>query len=261
MHQIRYRGLIMSYPIRISNKRVDLSLIHPRFIARLEHFFKDSRVEGHVAVSSGCRSYAEQKRLYDKYKAGRGNLAANPDWKRPDGFFRGSFHQEQPDGYSYAVDLSAIGGVSKPTITRIAADYGIKPTVKGEWWHFQPRDGNDWFRQSAFKENYTTEDGHTLHPAAVPMDWAALIALHAACTKSVGLSPLRRGTRGIEVSMAQKRLNAIDFWCGAADGIFGWKTKSAVKRLQRVTLLNVTGVVNSMTWKTLWNDPVVPDGL
>ncbi len=241
----------MSNPIRITNKRVDLSLIHPRFKARLEHFFKDSRVDGHVAVSSGCRSYAGQKRLYDKYKAGRGNLAANPDWKRPDGFFRGSFHQEQPDGYSYAVDLSAIGGVSKPTITRIAADYGIKPTVKGEWWHFQPRDGNGWFTNKSF------DDAELSEPV---MDWAALIAWHAEIGRKVGASPLRRGSRGPEVDVIQKRLNALDFWCGTADGIFGWKTKAAVRRLQRVSLLNVTGVVDHMTWTVLWN-PVVPSGL
>jgi hypothetical protein len=247
-------------PIRLTKKSVDLSLLHPRFLARLENFFKDSRVEGHVAVSSGCRSYAEQKRLYEKYKAGRGNLAANPDWKRPDGFFRGSFHQEQPDGYSYAVDLSAIGGVSKPTITRIAADYGLLPTVKGEWWHFQPRDGTDWFRQSTFTENYTTEDGHTPHPNAVPMDWAGLIALHAACGRTIALSPIRRGSRGIEVTMIQKRLNALDFWCGTADGIFGWKTKSAVKRFQRAMLHSPNGVVTSAVWTALW-DPKVVDGL
>jgi len=249
-------------PIRVSSKRVDLSLIHPRFKARLEHLFKDSRVAGGIEVTSGCRSYAEQKRLYDKYRAGKGNLAANPDWKRPDGFFRGSFHMEQPDGYSYAVDLGIVGrsGPSKPDVTRVAAGYGILPTVKGEWWHFQPRDGNDWFRQDAFKENYTAEDGHTAHPEAVPMDWAALIALHDACSKAIAASPLRRGTRGLEVKVTQKRLNAIDFWCGTADGIFGWKTKAAVKRLQRVSLLNVTGVVDHMTWTVLWN-PVVPSGL
>jgi hypothetical protein len=250
----------MGYPLRITKKSVDLSLIHPRFKDRLENFFMDPRVKDHVAISSGCRSYAEQKRLYDKYRAGKGNLAANPDWLRPDGFFRGSFHQEQPDGYSYAVDLHALGGVSKPKITEVAADYGIRPTVKGEWWHFQPRDGNDWFRQDAFKENYTTGDGHTPHPEAVPMDWAALIALHTAITKSVGLTPLVRGSRGVEVKVLQKRLNALDFWCGTADGKFGWKTRAAVKRFQRTVLMPVNGQVGAVTWHRMWN-PEIPDGL
>jgi len=248
--------------IRLSKKSVDISLIHPRFKARLEHLFTDQRVKGGIEVTSGCRSYAEQKRLYDKYRAGKGNLAANPDWKRPDGYFRGSFHMEQPDGYSYAVDLGIVGrsGPSKAGVTLVAAEYGIKPTVKGEWWHFQPRDGNDWFRQDAFKENYTTEDGHTLHPKAVPMDWAALVALHDACSKAIALSPLRRGSRGVEVTVLQKRLNALDFWCGTADGIFGWKTKAAVKRFQRAMLHSPNGVVTSIVWTMLW-DPKVVDGL
>jgi hypothetical protein len=239
--------------IAITKKSVDLSLLHPRFFTRLENFFKDSRVEGHVAVSSGCRSYAEQKRLYDKYRDGRGNLAANPDWKRPDGYFRGSFHMEQPDGYSYAVDLSAIGGVNKPTITRVAADYGILPTVKGEWWHFQPRNGEAWFRNETFDDDVT-------HVAEPVVDWAAIIAWHAEMGRKISVSPLRRGSRGPEVEVVQKRLNALDFWCGTADGIFGWKTKSAVKRFQRAMLHSPNGVVTSAVWTALW-DPKVVDGL
>ena len=239
--------------IQLSSKWIDLSLLHPRFTKRLENLFNDARVKGHIVVVSGCRSYAEQKRLYDKYRKGKGNLAANPDWQRPDGFFRGSFHQEQPDGYSYAVDinLTKFGGPSKAEVTRVAANYGVKPTVKGEWWHFQPRDGDGWFDCKA----YDDDDDST-----PPMDWAALIAWHVELGRKIGLSPLRRGSRGPEVEVVQKRLNAIDFWCGTADGIFGWKTKTAVKRFQRVTLINTTGVVDHMTWETLWN-PRVPDGL
>ncbi len=245
--------------IPLTSKWVDLSLLHPRFMKRLENFFEDGRIKGYVAVSSGCRSYAEQKRLYNKYRKGIGNLAANPDWERPDGFFKGSFHQEQPDGYSYAVDLSIVkwGGPSRADVANVAAEYGLRPTVQREWWHFQPRDGNDWFPQDAFKEDYWSEHSN---PKTVPMDWAGLVALLLACTKAVGMSPLRRGSRGIEVKVAQKRLNAIDFWCGPADGIFGRKTKKAVVGLQRATLLNTTGVVDAMTWNALWN-PKVPNGL
>ena len=238
--------------IAVTSQSVDLSLLHPRFKERLENLFNDARVKGHIAVRSGCRSYAEQKRLYDKYRRGSGNLAANPDWLRPDGFFRGSFHQEQPDGYSYAVDinLTKFGGPSKADVTRVAGKYGIKPTVKGEWWHFQPRDGKKWFPCSAYPD---VEE-------SPPMDWAALIAWHQALGKSIGMSPLRRGSRGAEVKVTQTRLNAIDFWCGTADGVFGRKTKKAVASFQRATLLDETGVVNAVTWHGLWN-PRVPSGL
>ena len=238
--------------IIVTKKSVDLSLLHPRFLTRLDRFFNDDRVAGHIAVCSGCRSYAEQKRFYDKYRAGKGNLAANPDWLRPDGFFRGSFHQEQPDGYSYAVDLSAIGAVSKPTITRVAAEYGILPTVKGEWWHFQPRNGKAWFG--------VTSNKVPIHVAEPVMDWGALIAWHKEIGRKISASPLRRGSRGPEVDVIQKRLNALNFWCGTADGIFGWKTKSAVKQFQRAMLHSPNGVVTSKVWTALW-DPKVVDGL
>ena len=239
--------------IAVTSQSVDLSLLHPRFNKRLENLFNDARVKGYIAVRSGCRAYAEQKRLYDKYRKGSGNLAANPDWLRPDGFFRGSFHQEQPDGYSYAVDinLTKFGGPSKADVTSVAGKYGIKPTVRGEWWHFQPRDGNGWFDCKA----YNDDDDHT-----PPMDWAALLAWHAEMTRLISASPLRRGARGPEVEVVQKRLNAIDFWCGTADGIFGWKTKTAVKRFQRVMLMPVNGSVGATTWHRMW-DPQVPSGL
>ena len=238
--------------IAVTSKSVDLSLLHPRFKKRLENLFNDGRVKGHIAVTSGCRSYAEQKQLYDKYRRGKGNLAANPDWLRPDGFFRGSFHQEQPDGYSYAVDLTLtrFGGPSKADVTRVAAKYGIKPTVKGEWWHFQPRNGQSWFPCVAYPDTVKSPK----------MDWAALLAWHAELTRRIGASPLRRGSRGPEVEVTQRRLNAIDFWCGTADGIFGWKTKAAVKRFQRAMLYSSSGVVDQKTWAAMW-DPKIADGL
>ena len=137
----------MSNPLLpVTDKKIDLSLLHPTFVDRLEDFFADGRIGNKVAICSGCRSYAAQKALYDRYKRGKGNLAANPDWLRPDGFFRGSFHQEQPDGFSYAVDLRIVKrGITTDEVTQVAHRYGIRPTVKGEWWHFQPRNAYSWF--------------------------------------------------------------------------------------------------------------------
>jgi hypothetical protein len=237
--------------IPITNKHVDLSLLHPRFMERLQLFFDDGRITDKVAVVSGCRSYAEQKRLYLKYRAGKGNLAANPDWKRPGGFFHGSFHQEQRDGYSYAVDLRITGRVSRAEVTSVARRYGFRPTVKREWWHFQPRNEDEWFPSTSFPD------------AAVPiqpMDWAGVLAFIHGIEQSIGRCPLLRGSRGVEVRVVQQRLNALDFWCGKADGIFGRKTAGAVKQLQRAVLLPVNGKVGIPVWKAMW-DPKVPDGL
>ena len=237
--------------IPVTGKHVDLSLLHPRFKERLEAFFLDGRITGRVVVLSACRSYAEQKRLYDKYRSGRGNLAANPDWLRPDGYFRGSFHQEQPDGFSYAADFRVTTrGASVPAITDVADKYGLRPTVWGEWWHFQPRDADGWFPCTAFKDDKKKPK----------MDWAGIVAFILGIEREIGLCPLQRGSRGAPVKVVQRRLNAIDFWCGAADGKFGRKTAGAVKQLQRAMLLPVNGKVGISVWKAMWN-PKVPNGL
>jgi len=244
--------------IPITSKRVDLSLLHPKFMERLELFFGDGRISGKVAVVSGCRSYAEQKRLYDKYRAGKGNLAANPDWKRPGGFFYGSFHQEQPDGYSYAVDLRILSNrVSRTEVTNVARRYGFCPTVKNrdgsikEWWHFQPRDEDGWFPSTSFPDD-------DIQPQ--PMDWAGILAFIAGIGESIGRYPLKRGSRGSEVRVVQQRLNALDFQCGMADGIFGRKTTRAVKQLQRVMLYTPNGIFDGNLWNAMWNTEV-PHGL
>ena len=218
---------------------------------RLQLFFDDGRMTDKVAVVSGCRSYAEQKRLYLKYRAGKGNLAANPDWKRPGGFFHGSFHQEQRDGYSYAVDLRITGCVSRAEVTSVARRYGFRPTVKREWWHFQPRNEDEWFPSTSFPDATVPIQ---------PMDWAGVLAFIHGIEQSIGRCPLLRGSRGVEVRVVQQRLNALDFWCGKADGVFGRKTAGAVKQLQRAVLLPVNGKVGIPVWKSMW-DPKVPNGL
>ena len=77
--------------IPVKGKWVQVDLLHPTLKYRLVALFRHPEIQGRMIVSSGVRSYAEQKRLYDGYKAGKKgfNLAANPDWKRPDGFFVG----------------------------------------------------------------------------------------------------------------------------------------------------------------------------
>ena len=48
----------MDIPTTKSN--VQLDLLHPRFVKRLEAFFADTRIKNRVRVSSGCRSFAKQ---------------------------------------------------------------------------------------------------------------------------------------------------------------------------------------------------------
>ena len=239
--------------IPTTKSSIQLDLLHPRFVTRLEAFFADTRIKNRVAVSSGCRSYAAQLRLYQMYRAGKGNLAANPDWQRPDGFFRGSFHQEQPDGYSYAVDLHQVSkSISKPDINKIAITYGVVPTIqKKEWWHHQPRNGKGWFDAPALKGEASEGTEHVA-PLEPKVDWAGILAAIASQRKQVTRKPLIRGSRGDAVKTAQSRLGALGFDCGPADGIFGRKTAWAVKQLQKKKKLPTTGVVDARTFDALF---------
>ncbi|MGY6209743.1 peptidoglycan-binding protein [Cytobacillus firmus] len=63
---------------------------------------------------------------------------------------------------------------------------------------------------------------------------------------------LRDGNKGESVKKLQRALNAIYFKCGTADGIFGAKTKDALRRFQMVYLpYEVDGVYGPNTKKKL----------
>ena len=92
------------------------------------------------------------------------------------------------------------------------------------------------------------------------MDWKGVLAFIEEVGRDIAWCPLRRGSKGPSVKVVQQRLNAIDFNCGNADGIFGRKTKRAVEQLQRAFLLDVNGRVSFKEWSAMWN-PQVPDGI
>ncbi|NLI60037.1 MAG: peptidoglycan-binding protein, partial [Clostridiales bacterium] len=58
---------------------------------------------------------------------------------------------------------------------------------------------------------------------------------------------LRVGSRGSAVVNLQKQLNSLGYNAGAADGIFGSRTRSAVMSFQRANGLAVDGIVGPAT--------------
>lgn len=72
---------------------------------------------------------------------------------------------------------------------------------------------------------------------------------------------LRRGHEGPQVTNLQLMLNAADYDCGEADGIFGSATEDAVEALQGDYGLTVDGIVGGDTKEALWDalDETVPD--
>ena len=69
---------------------------------------------------------------------------------------------------------------------------------------------------------------------------------------------LRRGSKGAEVTRLQTALNAQGYDCGAADGIFGAKTETAVRNFQRDHSLTVDGIAGKATQEALYAAESVP---
>jgi len=128
--------------------------VHPTLEFRVRGLLSEPALKRYGTYPA-VRLYSKQKALYDKYKAGRGNLAANPDrilrtganfpytWKP-----RGSWHMEQADGYGHAVDLRRPAGVTRAMADKAVKPYlakwGLKQTVRSEWWHVQALTSSGW---------------------------------------------------------------------------------------------------------------------
>lgn len=90
--------------------------------------------------------------------------------------------------------------------------------------------------------------------AEVPGDteqWTASLKAECARQGFVGFPTVRRGARGGVTRHIQVRLNALGFYCGAADGIFGDRTDEAVRAFQRSRGLADDGYVGPLTWRLL----------
>jgi len=233
-----------------TSKWVRLTELHPKFIERLEHLLlHDSRVKGRAKIVSGCRTYQQQVELYRRYRAGTGNLAANPDRRfGPNGKFRGSWHLEQEDGYAYAVDIRLSGGLSWAEFHAAAEEWGIRKTVPSENWHMQPYgylNGKwQWFPAPAMKG----KEDKTLTKAPPPP---------APAIVAKTMPTVRRGSRGEHVKVMQKKLTDLGFRVSkhpkksGIDGIAGRMTIAALKRFQRSRKLKADGICGKNTWKAL----------
>lgn len=66
-----------------------------------------------------------------------------------------------------------------------------------------------------------------------------------------GCPLLKIGASGNITRLVQERLNVLGFNCGAADGIFGEKTRAAVIAFQSSRGLSTDGIVGQNTWRKL----------
>jgi N-acetylmuramoyl-L-alanine amidase len=70
-------------------------------------------------------------------------------------------------------------------------------------------------------------------------------------TPPVDLPTLRLGMRGAAVTALQQKLKALGVFSGQADGVFGSKTETAVKAIQKKFKIKPDGVVGKSTWEAI----------
>lgn len=74
---------------------------------------------------------------------------------------------------------------------------------------------------------------------------------HSAHIHSNGVCPYAAYTNQSTVKSVQRALNSCGYRCGTADGVYGTKTKKALKRFQRDNNLKADGVIGQQTLKAL----------
>ena len=86
-------------------------------------------------------------------------------------------------------------------------------------------------------------------PSNVAIDWNAIIRYIVEAGQSA--LPIKRGSKGKWVALAQKRLNdrGADL---KVDGIYGAKSRDACKEWQSQFALKASGIIDSDSWKVLW---------
>jgi hypothetical protein len=138
------------------------------------------------------------------------------------------------------------GGIKTWEVNNIAKHYGMHPTVPSEWWHHQPRDGDDWFEI----ENGVPETAAEKETPKI--DWLGIVRMLNEVKRGVQLKPIRYRERSDRVKTMQRRLGAIGVDAGVPDGIFGRGTLRAVRKFQKYVRLRPDGTVGSKTWEALW---------
>lgn len=224
--------------------------VHPVLAYRVKRLLAEpslSRYGTYPAV----RDRAKQEALFAKWKAGRGNLAADPnrtlrtgaafpyDWTP-----KGSWHMVQGDGYGHAVDLKRPWNRSRAQaraeVHPFLERHGLRATVRSEWWHVQALTSQGWV-------DGPMPDGSDDLPKPEPKNVLAEVAKFvAACRKTV----VKRGQRGAVVEFLQTQLTNKGYPL-TSDGSFGPKTLTSVKLFQSAQGLTVDGIVGPATWAAL----------
>lgn len=214
-------------------------------------------LSGQKTVCSGCRY--DGKQAYDcaqltRYacKAAGQELVsgANAQWKKVPWEKKGTIDTlpDVPGVILYHMDGAGemshtgvyVGGGY--AVEARAAAYGVvKTAVKSR----------SWTHWAALPGVLSDDGGQSSTPSKKPQESASNAQNATSGTVVTDMKTLREGSKGTQVKVLQWLLNDAGFDCGKADGIFGSKTKTAVRSYQKSKGLGVDGICGKNTWSKL----------
>ena len=165
---------------------------------------------------------------------------------------RNSFLKEEKPQSGSTSDTS----IKKDDLVKIAEDavyYSGKPMpswVKAKNWYVKSISGN----RAVLDES---EDHSSSINSPVDVKYLTKVNKQDTASKQPEQRPnepvqqrptLSEGSKSDDVEFLQTKLNILGFDCGTADGIFGSKTKKAVRALQAERNLSADGICGPKTW-------------
>lgn len=100
-------------------------------------------------------------------------------------------------------------------------------------------------------ESFILPETFTKSPTATNTTQSATSSNQSSTTSDDWTNLLRFGSQGEAVSRLQARLQQLEYYTGAIDGIYGQQTFAAVSRFQQAEGLTVDGIVGQSTWTRL----------
>lgn len=201
------------------------------FLSRLATYVKE-QCGGKAVVDVGLRSMKAQQEAYERYKAGKGPLAALPGKSRHNYGLAADFNRLRTENNIgvYPGTINTDYNLWKQGKPETLNRYGLRHSVDGEIWHIEPIetkgvsvDDIAWFLDT--DDLFNTSTGYPVLQLTEPY------------------------TIGTFVNLLQKKLGIT------ADGIFGKDTDKAVKEYQSKNGLTADGIVGTGTWSKLMPKP------
>lgn len=115
------------------------------------------------------------------------------------------------------------------------------------------------WKENIFQHHdWTGKDCPSQIRRGIPYDWNTFVNRVNVFLRQPALSRILRYVpsslmRGNDVRMAQRRLGALGFYSGRADGAYGAQTAEAVRRFQSARgITPQDGILGPYTWSMLW---------